>query len=455
MSDHYALSWPYSIATGRLTADADPDVLILANDGAFLYPGNGDGTLRSPVAFNELASDALIADVNGDGFDDLLNTNTPNSVELHLQHADGSFSSSCHLVERAQDSWRLGAAGDLNGDGRTDIAFTTTNHTFGVLYGATTGASTFDLLLLPPDSTTWNQGVAVIALFDPELACPDTPRYGQTIELRRSDDGGPEVTVASGLTDGSNGRIDLNDPSPPIGSVTYRLRWSGDTLHPASSSAPFTVQVAATTDSLMLQIENDNTLYGDPLQYTATLLPHEVATNQELSIYLQPIGGDEQLIASGPVDPDTGTFTGVIPSVYSNAVIRVAWSGDADWPAASVGETAYVSVRLNPTLSGYVSKQRSVYLYNPKGTVHFTLHVTPKAASSRKVYVEVDRAVFGGWRKWAYANVPVDSLGRVRAYLPAGALKPGVKYRIFAIHRGDPILHLQGNQSESLYFRLK
>lgn len=136
---------PSTIYTGDFNRDGKLDVLISAN-GVYEFLGNGDGTFQNPRTLFSSFGDFALADVNRDGWPDLvaMTDQEGNAVSLFsiptittfLGQPDGSFKSTQTYIPYL-DSLRtpllfglqLGAPppfeavlGDFNGDGNPDVA---------------------------------------------------------------------------------------------------------------------------------------------------------------------------------------------------------------------------------------------------------------------------------------------------------------------------------------------
>src|SRR6266478_4720172 len=134
---------PFSVATADFNADGKADLAVanhVSHDVTILL-GNGDGGFSpapgSPVSAGYFPAAVVVSDFNGDGKPDLAVANFTNSFNLTILLGDGNggFSSAQgpHLdLGFFPDAL---AAGDFNGDGKSDLAVVTQYPALAILLG--------------------------------------------------------------------------------------------------------------------------------------------------------------------------------------------------------------------------------------------------------------------------------------------------------------------------------
>jgi large repetitive protein len=123
LSTEWLAAW---VTTGDFNGDGKPDIAALSGGGSVgVLLGNGDGTFQPAVTsqYDQIAWAMVAADFNGDGILDLAFSNNIDGIVNVLQgHGDGSFAAPIAIYNSLGSAPEALAAGEFNGDGRTDLA---------------------------------------------------------------------------------------------------------------------------------------------------------------------------------------------------------------------------------------------------------------------------------------------------------------------------------------------
>jgi hypothetical protein len=127
----------YGIAAGDVDHDGFTDLAVASNnyDGIYLYFGRGSGLFSmSVVPHNDIQSDVLLVDLDGDGNLDLVTSDADRNwaVSVFRGHGDGTFDPAMSVPNPSVFGPRSLLAGDFNGDGFPDVVAGSGWYDFGV-----------------------------------------------------------------------------------------------------------------------------------------------------------------------------------------------------------------------------------------------------------------------------------------------------------------------------------
>ena len=122
-SHHAAGAAPQSLAVGDLNGDGRADVVTAGVCGGSVLPNAGDGRFADAMPYGSLRGRIALQDVDGDGATDIVDTRRDTwTVNVLLNDGRGLFRGP---IETPALSPVQTAIGDLDGDGRADLAVAT------------------------------------------------------------------------------------------------------------------------------------------------------------------------------------------------------------------------------------------------------------------------------------------------------------------------------------------
>ncbi len=139
---------PNSIVAADVNGDGKLDLVgATIDNGVFIYLGNGDGTFQAPANYDYgrsfgCCNGVAVGDLNGDGKLDLaLPVN--DGISVLLNNGNGTFGAATYYASGLAGSAPGAgiAIGDLNGDKKADVVVT--NENFGVIVYLNQGSGTF------------------------------------------------------------------------------------------------------------------------------------------------------------------------------------------------------------------------------------------------------------------------------------------------------------------------
>lgn len=275
---------PYYVVTGDFNHDGKVDLAVANGLDIGVLPGDGAGNFSAPTSYplSQFADNLTAADVNGDGYLDLvvpLDSKPSNGVAILLGKSDnsGTFNPETDVAAGFNHNFAA-AVGDLNGDGKADLVFSVEDGSAsqGVAVALGNGDGTFQSPSLIPtsvqDANLDQPYPAYIKIFDlnadgkPDLIVTNS-EYGTVATLFGVGDGtfsAPHEYASGGYNFGlvladvnGDGATDVITAGDDFLGVTVLLNNSGAGILPT-----FTVVAASSTATVKA---------GSPANYDLTL----------------------------------------------------------------------------------------------------------------------------------------------------------------------------------------
>ena len=154
---------PYTVVVADVNNDGKQDILTANGSSVSLLVGNGDGSFQPAVAAVTTTTSGSIGlavgDMNGDGKVDLVFFSSNTTVSLSLGNGDGTFQTATTIGNPSLGFFTGGlAVGDFNRDGLTDLLVMSSS---GVTFYAGNGDGTFQAGVSTPMSL-WSAGLTAL-----------------------------------------------------------------------------------------------------------------------------------------------------------------------------------------------------------------------------------------------------------------------------------------------------
>jgi hypothetical protein len=397
----YSVSGGGYLAAGDANGDGKTDLIFVTSTGIGLLLGNGDGTFQAQTTFpvSEVTADSAVyvADFNGDGKLDLVTgfsggSRTSSNMALLYGNGDGTFQTP--IVFAAGYAGGFGglsvAIADFNGDGRPDLVDTNSNYggsagaiagVVSVFLGEATETASLTGVSVPGSGA---QSINAAYVGDPNFGASTSSavhltgsQLATTLTLSASSTNitpGQQVTFTATLSPYSNGSATTNgEPviflngattlgistlsggiatyttsSLPTGTNTITAIYAGDAYFSPSQSSPAVVTVATgapTGPATVLAVAPASGATGSIFTLTAVSLG---SSGTPVTGGAVTFNDTYNGVASalGVVQVETANGTAVLKTPLAGAgthSLTASYSGSAGQSSTSVAQTVTIT----------------------------------------------------------------------------------------------------------------
>jgi hypothetical protein len=281
--------------------DGKTDLAFVSGNGGtvIVLLGNGDGTFQPAVnyATNSTSLDLLaVGDFNGDGHADIFEIDTG---WMLLGNGDGTFQPAVDVGTNCSALASDGSPNlvdvvvtELNGDGRTDVAFLcdyTGNNVVSVLLGATS-TNSVTALSVPVSRVSFGQPLSVSATVEGSLA------FSVPVGTVNFLDGSTVIGTETLL----NGSASFTTSSLAAGLHTLSAGYLGDATTSASNSSPTVVTILKAHQTISLGPLSNQPYGAPPFLVSGTASSGlEVSFHSQTKVVCRANGNTVTLLAVG------------------------------------------------------------------------------------------------------------------------------------------------------------
>jgi hypothetical protein len=342
----------HGVGIGDINGDALQDVVVSygtssdAMIGRFLQ--NAQGTLNpvlSSTTWNGTAEPVVLADVDGDGRKDVITVHSGAKVGVYRQTSGGGIATEEEYLVPFISGHRQPqglAAGDINGDGLTDLAIA---NAFG---GLVTLLHVDDVL--PTVSLTAPSGGSKVTGLPVEVSWTAGDNAALAgFDLAVSSDGGASWSAIAGCTGLPAEARTCVWSSPGPAAAGTRIRVTARDTSGNQAEAETAVDLVAPALTVTAPGAGETWYRGTSRTITwSDNLPDGDTVRIELS---RDGGGSYETLATAA--PNTGGFAWTVSEpVASSAVVRISCSAGASTATASSGAFQIVAPTVNVTAPG-------------------------------------------------------------------------------------------------------